>query len=59
MEELYFWMITKYEVYIRFRFELGWLHRDGFQEMVAEVWNREVRGKNALEKWQNRMSEST
>jgi hypothetical protein len=21
----------------RFRIELGWLHRDGFQEMVAEV----------------------
>lgn len=39
----------------RFRFELGWLHRDGFQEMVAEVWNREVRWKDALEKWQNRI----
>jgi hypothetical protein len=27
-----------------FKFDLGWLLREGFFEMVSEVWNKETRG---------------
>lgn len=35
-----------------FRFELGWLLRDGFREIVQEVWNKEIRGTTPLRRWQ-------
>lgn len=35
-----------------FKFELGWLLRAGFLEMVAQVWNEETRGQTPLQKWQ-------
>lgn len=38
-----------------FRFELGWLLRDGFYDMVADVWRKEVKGGTELERWQNRI----
>ena len=25
------------------KFELGWLHRDGFDELVKEVWTKPVK----------------
>lgn len=38
-----------------FKFELGWLLREGFLELVTEVWRKESRGSTKLEKWQNKI----
>ena len=35
-----------------FKFELGWLLRDGFYDMVREVWSYESRGQSPMENWQ-------
>jgi hypothetical protein len=35
-----------------FKFELGWFLRDGFQEMVKNVWLSENSGSTPLERWQ-------
>jgi hypothetical protein len=33
-----------------FKFELSWMLRDGFYEMVAEIWQKETKGSTSLEK---------
>jgi hypothetical protein len=38
-----------------FRFELGWLLKDGFFELVSDVWNKEKRGGTPIQKWQNKI----
>jgi hypothetical protein len=38
-----------------FKFELSWLLKEGFYEMVAQVCQRENRGTTRLEKWQNKI----
>jgi exonuclease III len=38
-----------------FRFELGWLLKDGFFELVSDVWNKEKRGVTPMKKWQNKI----
>jgi ubiquitin len=38
-----------------FKFELGWLIRDGFHDMVTSIWEHETRGNNSREKWQNKI----
>ena len=38
-----------------FKFELSWLLKENFFDMVSEVWNKEKRGNNALQKWQNKI----
>jgi hypothetical protein len=35
-----------------FKFERGWLLRDGFYDMVANIWQSEIEGSNPLERWQ-------
>jgi hypothetical protein len=35
-----------------FKFELGWLTRDGFFDLVKEVWESENRGRSPMERWQ-------
>jgi exonuclease III len=35
-----------------FKFERGWLLRDGFYDMVANIWQSESSGSNSLERWQ-------
>ena len=37
-----------------FKFELGWLSRDGFFELVKEVWESENRGRSLMERWLNK-----
>jgi hypothetical protein len=32
----------------RFKFELGWLHKDGFSDMVKSVWERPVVGQTPI-----------
>jgi hypothetical protein len=39
----------------RFKFDLGWLQRDGFQDMVKKVWERPVVGDNPIQRWNNKM----
>jgi hypothetical protein len=41
---------------LSFKFELGWLSRDGFEDMVKEVWNRPVKGSSAILRWNNKIS---
>jgi hypothetical protein len=38
-----------------FRFEVGWLLKDGFFELVFDVWNKETRGETPMKKWQNKI----
>ena len=40
----------------QFKFELGWLHREGFFEMVKLVWERPVSGLNPIQRWNNKIS---
>jgi hypothetical protein len=35
-----------------FKFELGWLLRDGFVDMVKEIWSSVDEGNSAMERWQ-------
>jgi hypothetical protein len=35
-----------------FKFERGWLLRDGFYDMVANIWQSETKGSTPLERWQ-------
>ena len=35
-----------------FKFELGWLLRDGFVDMVKEVWSSVHEGNTPMERWQ-------
>jgi len=34
-----------------FRFELGWLLRDGFRDLVAKIWSDVHTGTTAMERW--------
>jgi hypothetical protein len=38
-----------------FKFELGWLQRDGFHDMVRRVWKRPVSGNNPILRWNNKI----
>jgi hypothetical protein len=35
-----------------FKFERGWLLRDEFYDMVANIWQSETEGSTPLERWQ-------
>jgi hypothetical protein len=37
----------------QFKFELGWLHRYGFHDMVKSVWERP--GTTPIERWNNKI----
>jgi hypothetical protein len=36
-----------------FKFELGWLHRERFDDMVKDVWESRVPEQSPLERWNN------
>jgi hypothetical protein len=38
----------------RFKFELSWLFKDDFYNMVARIWQSEKKGSNTMEIWQNK-----
>jgi hypothetical protein len=38
-----------------FKFELSYLLKEDFYELVTEVWHKENRGSSSLEKWQNKI----
>src|SRR6266508_2706082 len=39
----------------QFKFELGWLNRDGFRDMLKEVWGRPVAGRSPIQRWNNKI----
>ena len=39
----------------QFKFELGWLHREGFHDMVKTVWERPVAGRTPIQRRNNKM----
>jgi hypothetical protein len=38
-----------------FKFELGWLLKEGFFEKVSEVWTKESKGSSPMQRWQNKI----
>jgi hypothetical protein len=38
-----------------FKFELGWLLKEGFFEMVSEVWTKESKGISPMQRWQDKI----
>lgn len=38
-----------------FSFESSWFTREGFMDMVAREWNRELRGETSVERWQDKI----
>jgi len=38
-----------------FKFELGWLTRDGFFDLVKDIWESENRGRSSMDRWQNKI----
>jgi hypothetical protein len=38
-----------------FRFELGWLFREGFMEIVKDIWTHTVGGSAPMERWQKKI----
>ena len=38
-----------------FSFELAWFEREGFFDLVAREWAKDVGGRTALERWQNKI----
>jgi hypothetical protein len=41
--------------YNQFKFEPGWLLRDGFREMVTDIWVNENKGGSVMERWQTKI----
>jgi hypothetical protein len=38
-----------------FKFELSWLFKDGFYNLVSELWQKEMTGSTPMEIWQNKI----
>jgi hypothetical protein len=38
-----------------FRFELGWLFREGFMKIVKDIWTHTVGGSTTMERWQKKI----
>jgi hypothetical protein len=38
-----------------FKFELGWLLRDGFMGMVRDIWTNTLVGSTPMERWQGKI----
>jgi hypothetical protein len=38
-----------------FKFELSWLLKYGFYELVADLWSKEKKGSSPMEIWQNKI----
>jgi hypothetical protein len=38
-----------------FKFELGWLQRDGFHDMVKTVWERPITATSPIRRWSTKL----
>ena len=39
----------------QFKFELGWLYREGFDEMIKRIWMQPVGGNTPIQRWNNKI----
>jgi hypothetical protein len=39
----------------RFKFELGWLQREGFHDMVKNVWERPTTASSLIQRWNSKL----
>jgi hypothetical protein len=39
----------------RFKFELGWLQHEVFQEMVKNVWERPIMAMSPIQRWNSKL----
>jgi hypothetical protein len=39
----------------RLKFELGWLHKQGFYDMVMAVWESPAYGRSPIERWNRKI----
>jgi hypothetical protein len=39
----------------QFKFELGWLLREGFSDMIKFIWDKPVAGNSPIQRWNNKM----
>jgi hypothetical protein len=39
----------------RFKFELGWLHKKGFYDMVKAAWEHPAYGQSPIERWNRKI----
>jgi hypothetical protein len=39
----------------RFKFELGWLQREGFQDMVKNVWEKPTTASSPIQRWNSKL----
>jgi hypothetical protein len=46
---------TKAKKSAPFKFELGWLLKEGFFNVVSKVWREEGRGTTSVQRWQNKI----
>ena len=42
---------SQFRNHTSFKFELGWLIRDGFHDMISSIWQQETRGDTTMGKW--------
>jgi transposase len=38
-----------------FKFEIGWLFREGFMDIVRDIWTHTVGGCTPMERWQRKI----
>jgi hypothetical protein len=38
-----------------FKFELGWIQREGFQDMIKRIWERPAAHGSPIQRWRNKM----
>jgi hypothetical protein len=46
---------TSLRNFLEFKFELGWLVREGFFDLVSSIWQQESRGETTIQLWQNKI----
>jgi hypothetical protein len=39
----------------QFKFELGWIYRDGFADMIKFIWDKTVAGNTPIQRWNNKL----
>jgi len=39
-----------------FKFELAWFHREGFDDRIIDIWRTTVKGRNSIQRWNNKLS---
>ena len=40
----------------QFKFELSWFTHEGFDNRVIEIWNKKIKRRNSVQRWNNKLS---